>query len=101
MESMRPCSATTPWIVPCFCLGLCLAGAGVVFAEDWQTAAALPAVDLSGLTPAQKTKALRALRSQGCACGCEMKVAECRVKDPACSVSKGLASVMVDAIMKG
>ena len=34
-------------------------------------------------------------------CGCGMKIAECRTKDPGCSVSKGLASVMVGAIQKG
>jgi len=81
--------------------GLCLFGAIVLFAQDWQTLTTLPAVDMSGLTPAQKTKALKALRSQDCTCGCGMKLAECRVKDPGCSYSRGLASVMVDAIQKG
>jgi protein-disulfide isomerase len=42
----------------------------------------LPAVDLSGLSPAQKATALKLLRERGCSCGCGMKVAECRVKDP-------------------
>ena len=30
-----------------------------------------------------------------------MKVAECRVKDPACAFSKGLASTMVESLRKG
>src|SRR5437773_7628332 len=60
-----------------------------------------PGVDTSGLTPTQKTTALRAMRSQECVCGCGMKIAECRMKDPGCSVSKGLASVIVGAIQKG
>jgi len=81
--------------------GFCLFGAIVLFAQDWQNATSLPAVDLSGLTPAQQAKALRALRTEGCSCGCEMKVAECRMKDPGCSFSRGLASVTVDAIKKG
>jgi protein-disulfide isomerase len=81
--------------------GFCLFGAIVLFAQDWQTLATLPAVDMSGLTPAQKTRALKALRSEDCSCGCGMKVAECRVKDPGCSFSRGLASVVVDAIKKG
>src|SRR5438552_9790887 len=82
-----------PWI--------CLFGAGLLLAHSWQTAASLPGVDTSGLTSAQKTKALRAMRGQECVCGCGMKVAECRMKDPGCSVSKGLASVMAGAIKKG
>jgi protein-disulfide isomerase len=80
---------------------ICLFGAILLFAEDWQTATSLPAVDMGGLTPAQQAKALRVLRSQACSCGCGMKVAECRVKDPTCAFSKGLASVMVAAIKKG
>src|SRR5260370_4052448 len=45
--------------------------------------------------------ALKALRTQGCSCGCDMKVAECRIKDPNCSYSRGLASVTVGAIKAG
>ena len=81
--------------------GFCLFGAVVLFGQDWQTLTTLPAVDMGGLTPAQKTRALKALRGQDCSCGCGMKVAECRVKDPGCSFSRGLASVIVDAVKKG
>jgi protein-disulfide isomerase len=70
-------------------------------AQDWQTATALPGVELKGLTPAAKSKALHALRAYDCSCGCGMKVAECRVKDPACVSSKGLAGTMVESIRKG
>src|SRR5580700_7307955 len=80
---------------------ICLFGAVLLFAQDWQTATSLPAVDMGGLTPAQQTKALRAMRAQECSCGCGMKIAECRVKDPTCSFSKGLASVIVGAIKNG
>jgi protein-disulfide isomerase len=80
---------------------ICLFGALLLFAQDWQTATSLPAIDMGGLTPAQQTRALRVMRSQGCSCGCGMKIAECRVKDPTCAYSRGLASVMVDAIKKG
>ena len=81
--------------------GFCLFGAIILFAQDWQNATSLPAVDLGGMTATQQTKALHALRTEECSCGCGMKVAECRVKDPGCSFSKGLASVTVDAIKKG
>src|ERR1017187_2120514 len=34
-------------------------------------------------------------------CGCGMKVAECRVKDPNCYYSKGLASIIVASLKAG
>ncbi len=61
----------------------------------------LPGVDLSGLTPAQKAIVLRVMTDRACGCNCGMKVAECRVKDPNCSYSKGVASVMVAALKSG
>jgi protein-disulfide isomerase len=53
------------------------------------------------MSPAQTRALLRLLRNHDCACGCGMKVAECRVKDPNCSWSKGLAAAMGDAIRAG
>lgn len=75
--------------------------ASLLCAQDWQTLESLPAVDFSGLSPAQKATALKALRELDCSCGCGMKVAECRVKDPACSFSRGMAGVVVDSVRKG
>ena len=69
--------------------------------QDWQTLSTLPAVDLGGLTPAQKNTVLKVLRENECVCGCSMKMAECRVKDPNCSFSRGLASVIVEAVRQG
>ncbi|MGA3040652.1 MAG: thioredoxin domain-containing protein [Bryobacteraceae bacterium] len=80
---------------------LYLLGAALVCAQDWNTLESLPAVDLSGLSPAQKATALKLLRERGCSCGCGMKVAECRVKDPNCFYSKGLATVMVTSLKAG
>jgi protein-disulfide isomerase len=68
---------------------------------DWKTADNLPGVDFSGLSPVQTRALLRLLRIHDCACGCGMKVAECRVKDPPCSWSKGLAGVMADTLRAG
>jgi protein-disulfide isomerase len=82
-------------------VGIVLGGATLLWAQDWQTATDLSGVDFAGLTPAQKTLALKALRTQACSCGCSMKVAECRVKDPNCSYSRGLASITVGAIKDG
>ena len=80
---------------------MALGGAALLWAQEWQTVANLAGVDLTGLTPVRKIRALRALRTQACSCGCGMKVAECRVKDPSCSFSRGLASVTVGAIKAG
>jgi protein-disulfide isomerase len=81
--------------------GLCLLGAVYLFAQDWKTTDSLPKVDLTGLTATQKAKVLKLLRDDDCSCGCGMKVAECRVKDPGCSYSKGIAEAIVDAIKQG
>jgi len=80
---------------------LCLSAAVLLFAQDWKTAQELPSVDFTGLTPAQKNLALKMLRSKGCPCGCDTKLAECRVTDPGCSTSKGLSNIVVAAIKKG
>jgi len=81
--------------------GFCLLIAGLVYAQDWKTATSLPAVEMDGLSPAQKEKVLKLLRQHDCSCGCGMKVAECRVKDPNCYYSRGLSSVIVGAIKDG
>ena len=81
--------------------GLSVLGAALVSAQDWTAAESLPAVDLSGLTPAQKGTVLQLLRAHDCVCGCGMKVAECRVKDPNCYYSRGLASEVVAAVKQG
>jgi protein-disulfide isomerase len=74
---------------------------GWLVGQDAGKQDALPGVDFTGLTAAQKTTALKLVREQGCSCGCGMKVAECRVKDPSCTYSRGLAATMIDALKKG
>jgi protein-disulfide isomerase len=68
---------------------------------DWQTATDLPGVDMQGLSPNQKTAVLKILREQGCSCTCGMRIAECRIKDPRCGFSTGLAEVVVKAVREG
>jgi protein-disulfide isomerase len=80
----------------------CVLGAALLLAQtDWRTAIQLPGVDFSGLSPVKTRALLRLLRNHDCVCGCDMKVAECRVKDPNCSWSKGLAAAMADALRAG
>jgi protein-disulfide isomerase len=76
-----------------FLLGLSLAGA--LCAQSWQTTTSLPAVDLSGVPSTLKSAVLKMLREQDCNCGCNFKIAECRVKDPQCSYSRALANAVV------
>ena len=61
----------------------------------------LPSVDWKSLTGPKKTAALRVMQAEGCSCGCDMKIAECRVKDPSCSVSKKLAASVVNDVESG
>ena len=81
--------------------GIGLLAAALLFAQDWKTASTLPAVDMDGLTAAQKATVLKILRTHDCTCGCGMKMAQCRVEDPGCSYSKGLASVIVSTVKQG
>ena len=60
----------------------------------------IPGVDLTPLTPAQRTEALKALNSENCTCGCELTLAACRINDPSCSVSLPLAQQLVERIAK-
>jgi len=79
---------------------LVLAGA-LLCAQDWKSVTDLPSVDLSGLSAAQQAKVLGIIRDYDCSCGCGMKVAECRMKDPKCFYSRGLASIVVASIKAG
>jgi protein-disulfide isomerase len=65
---------------------------------DWTTATELPNVDFTGLTPAQKELALKILRGESCTCGCNMKLAECRIVDPPCGDSRALATIVVEGV---
>jgi len=70
-------------------------------AQDWKTAASLPGIDLSGLSPAQKGTVLKILREQDCTCNCGMKMAQCRMEDPSCSYSHGMAAAIIQAVKEG
>ena len=68
---------------------------------DWQTTTDLPGVDWQGLTGAKKTLVLKIVRAQACSCGCDMKIAECRMKDHSCSDSRKLANAVVKDVVAG
>jgi protein-disulfide isomerase len=68
---------------------------------DWQTVAELPGVDWQGLTGAKKALALKIVRTEACSCGCDMKVAQCRVKDHTCANSRKLANTVAREVASG
>lgn len=80
---------------------LFLVWACLAFAQSWQTTESLPGIDLNGLSAEQKATTLKLLRERGCSCGCNMKVAQCRIEDPSCSYSTGLAQIIIAAIREG
>jgi protein-disulfide isomerase len=65
---------------------------------DWTTATEFPNVDFSGLTAPQKDLALKILRGESCTCGCNMKLAQCRIVDPSCGDSRALSSIVVEGV---
>jgi protein-disulfide isomerase len=85
----------TRLVLPLFVALLCLGQA------TWQSVTDLPGVDWKGLGPAKKQSALRIMQTEGCTCGCSMKLAECRVKDPTCGVSRNLSGTVVKATSEG
>jgi len=70
-------------------------------APSWEERADLPGIDLSALSEAQRNAALKMMRDLGCTCGCNMKIAQCRVEDPNCGYSKGIATLIVRGFSEG
>jgi thiol-disulfide isomerase/thioredoxin len=71
---------------------------GQIFLKNAVRATELPGVSFKGLTPQQKQAALKRMNSQMCTCGCKPTIAQCRINDSACSVSKDLAEKIVKEI---
>src|SRR4051794_8772137 len=84
-----------------FALPLCLGVLALAQQGDWRTANELPGVDTQGLSPARRAAAFKFLREESCTCGCTMKLAECRMKDPSCAYSRKLSSVVTKGFAAG
>jgi protein-disulfide isomerase len=69
--------------------------------SNWQTAPEYPGVDWHGISGARKQAAMKFIREEQCTCGCQMKIAECRMKDPGCGYSRKLASVAMKSFAEG
>ncbi len=71
---------------------------GQIFLKNAERASELPGVDLSKLTPEQKTVALHKFNAQTCTCGCTYTLAQCRIYDRNCQISKAATSKIVAAL---
>jgi len=71
---------------------------GEVFLKHADRATELPGVDLSKLTAEQKNAALHRFNADSCTCGCEYTLAQCRIWDSACAVSRAATGKIVEEI---
>ena len=68
---------------------------GEVFLAHADRATELPGVDLSKLTPEQKKVVLHRFNADTCTCGCKFTLAQCRIWDSACAVSKAATEKII------
>ena len=68
---------------------------GEVFLKHADRATELPGVNLSKLTPEQKKIALHQFNADTCTCGCNYTLAQCRIWDSACAVSKAATEKII------
>ena len=71
---------------------------GEIFLKHADRASELPGVDLSKLTPGQKTVALHRFNAESCTCGCGYTLAQCRIYDHACQTSQAATAKIIAAV---
>jgi cytochrome c biogenesis protein CcmG/thiol:disulfide interchange protein DsbE len=74
---------------------------GQIFLAHADRANQLPGVNLSKLTPEQKQAALHRFNAEGCTCGCNFTLAQCRIYDRNCSISKGRTEQIIEEVRGG
>jgi thiol-disulfide isomerase/thioredoxin len=74
---------------------------GQIFRKNVANATELPDVDFTGLSDEQKKQALRRLNAEECTCGCKLTLAQCRVDDTTCRISKEIAARVVQEVRNG
>jgi thiol-disulfide isomerase/thioredoxin len=72
---------------------------GQVLLANAAFATEIPGIDLSKLTPAQKSEVLKRLNTERCTCGCGLTLAQCRINDPTCPVSLPAAQKIVQQVL--
>ncbi|MEI6244633.1 MAG: hypothetical protein WCQ64_06265, partial [Acidobacteriota bacterium] len=73
---------------------------GQVLKANAAYATEIPGIDFKGMTPTQKTEALKRMNTEMCTCGCGSTIAGCRIDDPTCETSLPLAKKIVAEIKK-
>jgi len=71
---------------------------GQIFLKHADRATQLPGVDLLKLTPEQKTLALHKFNAESCNCGCQYTLAQCRIYDRNCGVSKEATTRIIEEL---
>jgi hypothetical protein len=68
---------------------------GEIFLKHADRASTLPGVDMTKLTPEQRTVALHRFNAEGCTCGCQFTLAQCRIYDRGCPISKARTTKII------
>ena len=68
---------------------------GQIFLAHADRASELPGVDLSRLSAQQKQAALHKFNAEACTCGCNFTLAQCRIYDRNCAISKARTEKIV------
>jgi thiol-disulfide isomerase/thioredoxin len=68
---------------------------GQIFLAHADRASELPGVDLSRLTAQQKQVSLHKFNAEACTCGCNFTLAQCRIYDRNCAISKSRTEKIV------
>jgi hypothetical protein len=68
---------------------------GEIFLKHADRANELPGVNLTKLTPDQKQRALHRFNAETCTCGCNFTLAQCRIYDRGCSISRARTEKIV------
>lgn len=71
---------------------------GEIFLKHADRATMLPGVNTTKLTPEQRLVALHKFNAEECTCGCKLTLAQCRINDPACGLSKDRAATIIEEI---
>jgi thiol-disulfide isomerase/thioredoxin len=71
---------------------------GEIFLKHADRASMLPGVNMAHLTPEQRAAALHKLNAEACSCGCKFTLAQCRIYDPPCTVSRDRAAAIVKEV---
>jgi thiol-disulfide isomerase/thioredoxin len=74
---------------------------GQIFLAHADRASELPGVDFSKLTAEQKQAALHRFNAEGCTCGCNFTLAQCRIYDRNCAISKSRTEKIVEEVRGG